>query len=406
MVTATDWLKKAESKRSKSQDSFKAVRRRAWDYVNPTQEVEQTSVNWERIKEQNGNENRNKWEQNGNKYGNKQEQNWEQNKEQYRNKYEDEYRNNDLAKKNSTTKDNAVLNDQMIQKKMLTLTGHQKQIMRHITSHLKIRLGESYIIDILPNILAIKINASLEVTRVTLKRLTKKNLLIKLPGERGRNGCSRFNIQENVVRMCFSLFNDAPCDINLIGNGIGNKIGNKMTYSSSSSNNINNTTTMSENWEQNWEQIDFSSLAHIGFSKTQLLQLYEKQLNTPEVIQESIYHFSFGLENNSKIKSYPDPLNVLMGVLRKGLKWHEPAYISPKELTLTQLLEEKRKKKEKYDAMMKELIELEFPDWRRKLSDDDIKQIVPPNVLKTNLSAAVTAALRTHFIEKVICLWL
>jgi hypothetical protein len=57
MVTATEWLKKAEAKRSKNPEKFKAVRRRAWDYVDstptPLPELEQKSMINEPINEPN-----------------------------------------------------------------------------------------------------------------------------------------------------------------------------------------------------------------------------------------------------------------------------------------------------------------------------------------------------------------
>lgn len=105
-----------------------------------------------------------------------------------------------------------------LQKKLLTLTGHQKEIMRLITSHIKSRGGAPYTVGVFPNILAIKIKANIEVAKVSLKRLVEKNLLIRLKGEKGRNGCCKFKAREDVVKACFSLFNDSPCDINLIGN--------------------------------------------------------------------------------------------------------------------------------------------------------------------------------------------
>lgn len=34
--------------------------------------------------------------------------------------------------------------------------------------------------------------------------------------EKGRNGCCKFKVKEDVVKACFTLFNDAPCAINVI----------------------------------------------------------------------------------------------------------------------------------------------------------------------------------------------
>ncbi len=198
------------------------MRRRAWDYIEPAQPIETTENNenliWEQNKEQNGIVNGINPERSWEQTENKEEQNREQTKNESNNKYENNPRvAAPLEPTNSSH--GVVLPDDTAQKRILTLTGHQKQIMRHITSHIKSRVGAPYAVDILPNILASKINANLEVTRVTLKRLVEKNILVRLQGERGRNGCCKFRIPENIVKICFSLFNGIG-DINQIGNGI------------------------------------------------------------------------------------------------------------------------------------------------------------------------------------------
>ena len=60
----------------------------------------------------------------------------------------------------------------------------------------------------------------------------------------------------------------------------------------------------------------------------------------------------------------------------------ETNYVPPKELALRQLLEEKRKQKKQRDAMIKELVDIEFPEWKKNLSDEQVKQIVPADTLK------------------------
>lgn len=91
-----------------------------------------------------------------------------------------------------------------------------------------------------------------------------------------------------------------------------------------------------------------------------------------------------------------------MSVLRKGVSWREPNYLSPTDLALQQIIEEKKKAKEKRDLMLKELIELEFPMWRKNLTDQQIKDIVPGDTLKMNVAAAITASLRTHYVENIL----
>jgi hypothetical protein len=133
-----------------------------------------------------------------------------------------------------------------------------------------------------------------------------------------------------------------------------------------------------------------------------LKQIYEKNSNTPDVVQASIDHFAFGLEHSEKTKSYPAPLNVIMGVLRKGGCWVEPDYESEQERALKALVEGKKKEKERQQQLIKELVEMEYPDWVKKLTEDEKQKIVPENISKLGLESPVTAALRSYFVEQVL----
>jgi len=195
MATAEDILKKS---RTKKKGKFQAIQRRAWDYLdasnektlNPEDEksrIAQTDV--------------------------------EKLLEQVTKAPSIDVDNNLKSDKNDSYKESIdTPTNETLQKKLLTLIGHQKQIMRLVTSHIKSRGGAPYTAGIFPQILATKIKADIEVTRVSLKRLVEKNLLVRLKGEKGRNGCCKFRARESVVKACFTLFNDTPCDINLIVN--------------------------------------------------------------------------------------------------------------------------------------------------------------------------------------------
>lgn len=198
MATAEDILRKS---RTKKHGKFQAVQRRAWDYLDTSnnkdthaqpdedKKLESVKVEVEKILEKVTTEASIDTENNLKSDSN------------------DSYRESiDTPTKEA------------VQKKLLTLTGHQKQIMRLVTSHIKSRGGAPYTVSIFPNILAVKIKADIEVTRVSLKRLVEKNLLVRMKGEKGRNGCCKFKAREDVVKVCFTLFNDSPCDIHLIGN--------------------------------------------------------------------------------------------------------------------------------------------------------------------------------------------
>jgi len=204
MATAEYILNKSKTKK---RIKFQVTQRRAWDYLNLTNNDDsKTELN-------KSNKNQSK-----EKINNLVDYTPKKNSEQkitksvniiekiYESNSNDLYENIDTPRKES------------VQKKILTLTGHQKQIMRLITRHIKSKGGAPYTLSIFPHMLAAKIKTNVEVTRVSLKRLVKKNLLIRLKGEKGRNGCCKFKILEDVIKVCFTLFNDSPCDINIIEN--------------------------------------------------------------------------------------------------------------------------------------------------------------------------------------------
>jgi len=122
-----------------------------------------------------------------------------------------------------------------------------------------------------------------------------------------------------------------------------------------------------------WDEVDIAPLESIGFKKSHLVQLKTK--NMAEVVQESINHFAYGLQHNPKTKSYADPINVFMGVLRKGEPWIEATYKSPKEMALEKMLEEKRKQREKIQALEEEILRAEFEDWYQNLSEKEIAEL-------------------------------
>lgn len=278
------------------------------------------------------------------------------------------------------------------------LTGIQKNMFLYIMNVCSARsaldTGNLLSID-----LANAANCSIGSAKTSLIRLMEKRLVLRLQGKASRGGHMVLGITKEIqaaaIQAQHAFFN--PLKISQTDNITGNVTNNISSYSSSIYK--NNTTT---SLPDEWKKIDFEFLRHIGFSETQLCQLYNSNTTTPDIVQDAINRFAYSLEHSDKVKAYSDPLNVLMGVLRKGQRWIESNYLPPKEIALRQLLEEKRKQKEERDAMIKELIDLEFPDWRRKLTVDQIQQIVPAETLKANIAPAITAALRTYFVENVI----
>lgn len=242
------------------------------------------------------------------------------------------------------------------------------------------------------------INCNENSIKTSLARLVEKNLVIRHRGKTSRGGHVVLGITKDIQIAAAQAQKPLVSPVRIVPQDhiLRHDLGHNNTYSSSKY--INTTTSLPEEWKK----INFEPLSHIGFSETQLRQLHDSNMTTPEVVQDAINRFAYSLEYSDKAKAYSDPLNVLMGVLRKGQRWNEPNYVPAKELALRQLLEEKRKQKDQRNTMMKELADIEFPDWRKNLTEEQVKQIVPADTLKTNLTAAITAALRTYFYENVL----
>lgn len=238
-----------------------------------------------------------------------------------------------------------------------------------------------------------------------LKRLVKKGLISREKGKTGKNGLICLALSETIKNEAIKYMHTYQSEqafnnqgsirvqtqhINRAHLGFNNPI-----YSSSNKNNI--TTALPDEWKK----INYSPLESIGFTEQHLMDIFTASIFDAPIVQESIYHFAFGLEEG-RHKQYDDPLKVFIGRLRKGNAWIESNYESPKDKALKALFERKKAEKEKRDAMINELIEIEFPDWRKKLTQDEIKEIVPAETLKVNLSPAITSALRTYFVDNVL----
>jgi hypothetical protein len=142
---------------------------------------------------------------------------------------------------------------------------------------------------------------------------------------------------------------------------------------SSSLSNINKTTT---SLPEDWDEIDFNFLSEIGFTKAQIKQIFAKGLNNPDNVQQSIDHFSYMyIYEKERLKKYPNPLNVLMGVLIKGGIWVEKNYKSQNEIALAELKILKQNEAERMENLKKDLIQAEFEIWLNNLSESEKNEI-------------------------------
>lgn len=211
--------------------------------------------------------------------------------------------------------------------------------------------------------------------KIMLARLIKKELLIRHPGKNAKGGYINLGITSRILDLVNSI--KTSNKHNLFDSDIilSNRYQKDICHEYNSSSNII-TTTLNKRFEQippEWENINFEPLAHIGFSKTQIKQIIGK--SDPSVVQESINHFAFGLEYNPKFKKYEDPLNVLMGVLRKGQAWVETDYRSAIEIAQQKFLEAKRSEMERKKSLEEEAYKLALSEWDSGITEQERNKI-------------------------------
>lgn len=237
--------------------------------------------------------------------------------------------------------------------------------------------------------------------KTTLKRLIDKKLLIRYQGKNAKGGYINLGITNQILDLVDNIKNNNKSNLFASDIILAHRYQKDNSQDIYSSNSINNITTTNfnkkiESMPSEWESINYDPLSHIGFSKTQLKQMIGK--NEPTVVQESIYHFAYGLEHNQKFKKYEDPLNVLMGVLRKGQGWVESEYRSASEIAQIQFLESKKAEIARKKALEEDAYKLAFSEWEEEISQIEREKLTEK---KNGDLTPPVAKLSKHFRENV-----
>ena len=228
----------------------------------------------------------------------------------------------------------------------------------------------------------------------TIKRLVTKGFIQRVDYRAGRGGFG-YALPEGIYRQLFELESGNKLGTNReqTGNKPGAQPGTQLgTIPSSSSSSIDlenlKTTTTGElelfddariQLSPEWSVIDTSPLAEIGFTQTHLMQLAKYSKLPAAEVQDSIHPFSFDLKRNGKGRELKGPpVNFFMGILRKGLPYAAPEnYESPEAEARRHYLESKRRIEEERQSQEREIRDLEFSEWRRGLTPEEISSIVP-----------------------------
>ena len=232
------------------------------------------------------------------------------------------------------------------------------------------------------------LNISKDSARTALRFLLKNNLLTRIEYQAGVHGWSRYKIQKSI-----SLEINTALKKGLIepSDAIDrSRKKNKENYKEQDLLDIN---------ENDWNNVDITPLEKIGFKNQHILQVKNKI--TPELLQESINHFTFGLQNNPKVKKYSDPLATFISVLKRGESWIEPNYRSRQELAQEELLRIKKAELERMKQLEDQARKIAFDEWQQYLSTEEIEGIAPSSIKRQFGEPSKEVKLSRYFKEYV-----
>ena len=244
------------------------------------------------------------------------------------------------------------------------LTGHQKKMFMFICERCASRAMLSTGV-IKGEIFSEITGTTSKMVKTSIQRLVGKGLIHRERGKTGRGGFYIFSLTELVRNAALEykrmVSNEDQLEINK--SSIGNHKAIKQESIVGDRKNI---------LSEEWMKINIYPLEDIGFNHHHLSDIYETKLADPQMVQESILHFAYGIEYESeKYKQYTDFLNVLIGRLRKGKPWFEKSYRSPQEIAQAQLLEAKKNGLERKKKVEEEAFKLALAEWQEELSQSE-----------------------------------
>jgi uncharacterized protein with NAD-binding domain and iron-sulfur cluster len=269
------------------------------------------------------------------------------------------------------------------------ISGIQKTILDHLFFECQ-KSGSRITKEISINALINELSTTKKNIKTSIYRLEKKNYISRQDFKNGRGGWTKYEIPEIVYS---ELFKYQELNKN---NFQDEKVTTKSNTSSSS---INTTTNLPEDWKN----INFESLKDYGFNEKHILQISKLDAVTPEELQNSINHFVFDLQENGKEKEIKkSPLAFFMGIIRgQGIYVAPKNYESLQDRKLRLKVEQEKQSKERREKLEKELINIEYDEWRAKLTDSEAEELIPEHIKNAKYLAEPQKLefLRTYFVK-------
>lgn len=299
----------------------------------------------------------------------------------------------DRLKTVSVLKGNELDSDLFSSKDKIALSIKQlKGIQRKILLYVVKTCGKDGVIqavEVFTPDLANNIGCSYGSVKTSLKRLIDKSLIARGKGRRSRAGFVVLIVPKDVYIYCVATYKNPILNSNLDNKLLDNNTASTTSHVDGEAFN---------KLPAEWQKINVAPLEEVGLTKRHLADIFSTNSIDPQSVQESIYHFAWGLEHNKeKYKHYTNSLNVFIGRLRKGGAWTESKYESTQEIALKKLKEQKLKQKQNVEKTLDEMVVIDFPLWKNTLS----KEMTAKLSLGTAGSTA-ESLLKHHYKTKVL----
>ena len=294
----------------------------------------------------------------------------------------------------------------------LTLVGLQQKIVLFIYDLCKIQGTRTTEAVSISNI-ADNCKTTTRAAQETIRRLELKGFIGRVGYKNGRGGWTSYELTKDTYQELFQLetSNKLTTKLQQTPNKLPTELTTQLTTSAPSSSSslvfsdFKTTTTETEviksgiHLDSPWTDIDVSVGEPFQFTRHQLVQLVRDGHLTPKEVSDSLSYFAFDFQNG-RHKDKRDPLSYLMKILRTPSVYPRPEdYETPLERSRRERREELERKERQHLAEEKQLIDLEFSEWKRGLANEELTRLVPE--FARNPGPIQDSALRAHFDEQV-----
>ena len=347
-----------------------------------------------------------KWRQTSDKVATKAVKNWRQTGDKVATKTRDKTKSGDKVATELATK--VATNWRQTGDKVATkthfsaLTGLQKKLTEIIFEYC-IENASDTTAPIAISHLSQVANSPIRSVKRSIQRLSKKNVLFKSKNKNGRGGWTQYRIEKNIHTELLRMKSGdkVATKWRQSSDKVATELATELATSSpSSSSYINKETTTTQTDKKNpfKSVIIPEKLRALGFGESHLLQLEKLEHLSLEKIQTSLDHLAFDLNEDKLSKIKTNPINFLMGILRKG-EYVSADYTQEAQSEIDEHLAQLKQRKSAREEKKRELEQLLFDEWIESKTDEDLMAIekAPLGEVRGLLHLEL---LKLHFVEK------